>query len=89
MEVEWYDYTLKDRSDEENDAWGKNVAEQLEKLYDFKDTQFIVLADDDYCSALKPYLLNVEMPLKGVGCGSGGYNQLDYYVNDFMQERNK
>ena len=87
-EIECYDYTLKDKSDEENDTWGKNVTEQLESLYKFSDTQFIVLADDDYSSALKPYLPNIEVPLEGIGCGPGGYNQLDDYVCRFIKTRN-
>jgi len=86
--IECYDYTLKNKSYEEINSWGKSVAKQLEALYDLNNTKFIIIADNDYCLALKPYLPNIDMPLNGVGCGPDGYNQLDAYVNTFLAKNN-
>jgi hypothetical protein len=83
-EIDWYDYTLNNRSEEENYAWGKEVASQLEVLYVFGNTKFIAIADEDYCTFLKPYLKDMDMPLDGIGCGPQGYGLLDDYVHDFM-----
>ena len=84
-EIEWYDCTLKGKSEQEINAWGKSVAEQLTKLYDIDKTKVIVLADNDYCSALKPYLPCMDTPLEGFGCDPKGYNQLDAYVISFIE----
>ena len=82
--VKCYDFTLKDRQKDEVETWGKDVAMQLNELYDFNNTRFIVIADDDYCTALKPCLPAMDTPLEGFGCSSEGYYQLDAYVKQFV-----
>lgn len=88
-EIEWYDFTLKGRSKEENEKWGSEVVEQLKRRYDVSKTRFIVIADEDYYSALEAHLPYMETPLKGVGCGAQGYKHLDEYVQGFLLECSK
>jgi len=84
-EIECYDYALSSKTPEEVAAWGKAVADQLMCLYDFSNTRFVILADDDYSSALQPFLPNTDLPLNGIGCGHEGYSQLDLYISNLTK----
>jgi len=86
--IESYDCALIEKSKQEQYTWGNEVATQLKTLYDFNNTRFIVIADKDYCSALLPYIPSMDMPLHDVGCGPGGYAQLDNYAIQFVYEYN-
>jgi len=78
--IEDYDCALTERTVQEQFAWGELVAKELSEIYDLDKTRFIVIADDDYCSALLPYLKHMDKPLNGVGCGPAGYEQLDSFL---------
>jgi len=73
-------------SESEIDAWGIDVAKQLQKLYDLDCTRFVVIADESYFIPLIPHLPYMDTPLKGVGCGPAGYDQLDVYINNFNKK---
>ena len=88
-EIEWYDFTLKGRAKEENEKWGSEVIAQIGELYDVNTTKFIIIADEDYYTALEAHLPYMDAPLKGIGCGPQGYEQLDEYVQEFLQKRSK
>lgn len=89
-EIEWYDYSLNDKTKQEINAWGRKVAEQLNELYDLNNTRFIIIADENYYMPLTNHLTHIDTPLEGVGCGPEGYNQLDEYVvnNSARKEEN-
>jgi len=82
-EIESYDYSLSEKSEQEKCTWGNEVVNQLSGLYNINNTKFVVIADDDYCFALSHNPLFIDMPLKGVGCGPAGYEQLDDYVRKY------
>lgn len=82
-EIEWYDYTLANRPIHEHYTWGKEVSEQIKVLYDVSETNFVVLADDIYSSALLPYLPYMDTPLQG-NCNPDGYESLDKYIKEFL-----
>jgi len=85
--IDSYECALTKKPKQEQFAWGNEVATQLSMLYVLNNTRFIVIADRNYCSALLPYLPSMDMPLHDVGCGPGGYAQLDNYVTRFVSEQ--
>jgi len=85
-EIKSYDYSLSEKSEQEQYAWGNGITEHLSEHYDINNTKFIVIADEDYCLPLLKNLPFMDMPLEGVGCGPDGYEQLDEYIRNFNAE---
>ena len=67
--IDWYDYTLSGKPKSVKETWGKKVSEQIMSRFNVDDTKFIILAGADYSLPLRPYLPNIELPLKGVRIG--------------------
>jgi hypothetical protein len=49
--------------------WGKKVAEMLSKQADLQNDQFIILAGQEYIKPIKPYIMNIDDRLHGLGIG--------------------
>lgn len=68
-EIEPYNKTLNNMSQEERQEWAKTIISQLEKLADLDNDLFIFLAGKNYYEYLIPKMKNYELPLKGLGIG--------------------
>lgn len=62
--IEPYDESLADKSPEERDAWGREVAQRLRPYIHYD--RVMILADDLYAAPLRPYLPGAEYPLAGM-----------------------
>jgi hypothetical protein len=65
-------------SKEEKIEWGKNIVDQLAKLYDLKTDLFIFLAGNEYIAPISPSLKNWKTPLKGLKQGQ----RINYLQNN-------
>lgn len=68
-EIRPYDKTLNKMCSNEIKEWANLVLNQLRKLTDLENDEFIFLAGDRYRKYLIPYLQNYKIPLKGLGIG--------------------
>ena len=62
-EIEHYNYTLKQKSQEIKKEWAKSVFEKLKNKCDVGKDTFIILAGKDYYLELLPYLKKTEIPM--------------------------
>jgi hypothetical protein len=58
-EIDPYNLTLKDFSNNEKETWGKEVIKQLEEVADLKNDEFIILAGRDYINPIADKILNL------------------------------
>ena len=54
-------------SKEERRIWSKNVINQLKKIMDLNEDNFIFLAGKNYREFLIPHILNYEIPMEHIG----------------------
>jgi len=67
--IEPYNETLKEKSAQERREWGDMVLNELRKVSDLENDEFIVLAGEDYHENLLPHLNHFWIPLKGKALG--------------------
>ena len=67
--LEPYEQTIIGKNKQVLQAWGEKVKGQLEKKANLQKDQFVFLAGEKYQQALRPYILNYENPLQGLGLG--------------------
>jgi hypothetical protein len=51
--IKWYDQIL---TEQMKDTWSKSIIEQLAERYDTPNTNFIVIATENYCAPLRLYI---------------------------------
>jgi cytoplasmic iron level regulating protein YaaA (DUF328/UPF0246 family) len=68
-EVEPYNETLNNMSDDEIKEWAKQVVNKLKEIADLKNDEFIFLAGDKYRKFIIPHIAKYEIPMKGLGIG--------------------
>jgi len=64
-----YDMTLKNMSSDECDEWGHRVFTKLSQLVDVNNTEFVILAGQDYTNPFRLFLVNLREQLKGKAFG--------------------
>ena len=64
----------------EKKVWANNVLQDLRKVADLNNDEFIFLAGENYRKYLIPHIKNYKIPLKGLSIGK----QLQY-----LKERTK
>lgn len=68
--IEPYDLTLNDMKTADKKAWSKRVLVQMnEEGLDFKKDEFVFLAGNNYRQYLVEHLMNVDIPMQGLGIG--------------------
>lgn len=72
--IEPYNTTLNDMSKTERKIWSHTVLEQLRKLTNLENDEFIFLAGENYRKYLLPHIKHYSIPMKGLGIG----RQLSY-----------
>ena len=73
-EIKPYDKTLNNMNSKEIKEWANKVVNQLNKITNLENDEFIFLAGDKYRKYLTHNLKNYKIPLKGLGIGK----QLQY-----------
>ncbi|HLC58603.1 MAG TPA: hypothetical protein VJI68_01970 [Candidatus Nanoarchaeia archaeon] len=73
-EIETYDKTLNAMNSVEKKMWAANVLEELRKVADLNNDEFIFLAGENYRKYLINSLKDYKIPLEGLGIGK----QLQY-----------
>jgi hypothetical protein len=68
-EIEPYEATLLNMSNQEIQAWAKRVQEGVCQCCDIQRDHFIILAGTRYRRYLVPYLSSVEIPMEGMSIG--------------------
>jgi len=68
-EIEPYDKTLNKMRSAEIKEWASSVLNQLEKLVDLENDEFVFLAGNNYRKFLLPHIKHYEIPMKGLGIG--------------------
>jgi len=68
-EIEPYELTLNKMSLEEIESWAGKVIEELKKVSNLQEDEFIFLAGEKYRKYLIPCINNCKIPLKGLGIG--------------------
>jgi hypothetical protein len=68
-EIDPYDQTLNKMKIMDVKAWALRVLEQLQRVADVRNDQFIFLAAVRYRRYLLPYLVHYDVPMKGLGIG--------------------
>ena len=68
-EIEPYDQTLNTMHSVEKKKWANNVLEELKKVADLNNDEFIFLAGENYRKYLILYIKNYKIPLKGLSIG--------------------
>jgi len=68
-EIGPYDETLNEMNSNEIEKWANSVLNELSKLSDIKNDEFIFLAGDKYRKYLILHMNNYKIPLKGLGIG--------------------
>lgn len=86
--IEPYEETLNDKSPAELAAWGKNVTGQLSRRYDVQNTEFVILAGQNYYQPLRPHLPKITLPLLGLPMGKR-MAKLDALVKTGAQNQNQ
>lgn len=69
QEIEPYNETLNQKSNEEIKLWADKVLKQLKEFVNLKEDNIIFLAGENYRKFLIPEINNYEIPLKGLGIG--------------------
>ena len=69
QEIEPYNETLNQKSDNEIKLWANKVIEQLSKLANLNEDEFIFLAGERYRKYLIPKIKNYKVPMQGLGIG--------------------
>ncbi len=83
-EIDPYDLTLNDMSTAEKGKWARRVFAQIkEKIPDYKDVHFVILAGMNYRELLEPVLPHTEMPLEGKPIGKQ-LQELDRLNAEFL-----
>lgn len=67
--IEPYERTLNKMSDDEIKQWSEMVLEQLKKVSNLNEDEFIFLAGEKYRKYLLPYTKNHQIPMQGLGIG--------------------
>ena len=80
IEIEPYNKTLNMMRATEKKEWANNVLQDLRKVADLNNDEFIFLAGENYRKYLIPHIKNYKIPLKGLSIG----RQLQY-----LKERTK
>jgi hypothetical protein len=65
-EIDPYDMSIYKMPIQDKKAWSERVISLLEAVSDPKEDTYVFLTDDFYSENLIPYLVNVELPLKGI-----------------------
>lgn len=68
-EIEPYELTLRKMSAEKVKSWSEKVIEELKKVSDLQEDEFIFLAGERYRKYLIQSINNYKLPLKGLGIG--------------------
>lgn len=68
-EIEPYNITLNAMRSKEIKKWASNVVEELSKVADLKNDEFVFLAGDKYRKFLIPQIKNYKVPLEGLSIG--------------------
>jgi hypothetical protein len=69
QEIEPYEQTLNNMPAQEVKQWANQVLEEICKKCSIDETTFIFLAGERYRRYLLPHLMDVQIPLKGLGIG--------------------
>lgn len=64
-----YDTTLNKMPSKAIKRWAERVLEQLRKVSNLKNDEFIFLAGNNYRKYLLPHIKNYKIPMKGLGIG--------------------
>jgi len=67
--IDTYDESLIGKTLEECDAWGDRISKALECIFDFRETNFVILAGYSYTRPLIGKLKNITTPLAGKTMG--------------------
>jgi len=73
-EIEPYDKTLNAMHSSEKSEWANDVLQDLKKIADLNNDEFIFLAGENYRKHIIPHIKNYKVPLKGLSIGK----QLQY-----------
>lgn len=68
-EIEPYNKTLNEMSSSEIKEWSSSVLNQLKKLVDIENDEFIFLAGNNYRKFLIPHIKHYNIPMLGLGIG--------------------
>lgn len=68
-EIEPYNETLNEKTNEQIKEWANNILQDLEKAVDLDKDEFIFLAGENYRKYLIPEIKNYQIPMKGLGIG--------------------
>jgi hypothetical protein len=68
-EIEYYEETLKSKSDSDIRTWANKVVTELRQQTDLEKDTFIILAGKKYRKYLVPHLSNYYVPMEGLGIG--------------------
>lgn len=68
-EIEPYDKTLNKMRSNEIKEWANSVLNQLKKLTNLENDEFIFLAGNNYRRFLLPYLKHYKIPMLGLSIG--------------------
>ena len=68
-EIEPYNKTLNEMNSNEIKEWANSVLNELSKVSNIKEDEFIFLAGDKYRKYLISHMNNYKIPLKGLGIG--------------------
>jgi len=66
-EIDYYEKTLNDCTDNERIEWAQRVLSDLKNEADLEGDSFIIIAGKKYYEYLVPHMKNVMLPLKGKG----------------------
>ena len=80
-EIGKYNESLKDKTATEKKEWTAIVLSDLKKHFDLNDTQFVILAGDDYCKYLEDSI-NPVRPLKGMKIG-----EQNHFLTDEIKKK--
>lgn len=69
QEIEPYNETLNQKSQEEIKIWADKVTEQLSKSANLNEDKFIFLAGERYRKYLLPQIKNFKIPMQNLGIG--------------------
>ena len=62
-EIDYYNYTLNEKTKDIKKEWAKNVFESLKNECNVENDTFIILAGKNYYLELLPYLKQTEIPM--------------------------
>lgn len=68
-EIETYNETLNEKSQDEIKVWAEGVLEKLKEFVDLGEDEFIFLAGENYRKFLIPHIKNYKIPMQGLGIG--------------------